>query len=43
SWHPGICQFLYTDGHVASLSNSTDMITLQILACRNDGLVTPQQ
>jgi prepilin-type N-terminal cleavage/methylation domain-containing protein/prepilin-type processing-associated H-X9-DG protein len=43
SWHPGICQFLFADGHVGSLSNSTDMTTLQILACRNDGLVVPDQ
>lgn len=39
SWHPGICQFLFADGHVVPLANATDMITLQILAVRNDGLV----
>jgi prepilin-type N-terminal cleavage/methylation domain-containing protein len=43
SWHPGICQFLFSDGHVASISNSTDMPTLQILAVRNDGLVPSDQ
>lgn len=43
SWHPGICQFVFSDGHVAALSNSTDMDTLQKLACRNDGLVIPEQ
>ncbi|MHB1423496.1 MAG: DUF1559 domain-containing protein [Gemmataceae bacterium] len=42
SWHPGICQFLFADGHVVSLANSVDMTTLQILACRNDGLVPGQ-
>jgi prepilin-type N-terminal cleavage/methylation domain-containing protein/prepilin-type processing-associated H-X9-DG protein len=41
SWHPGICQFLFADGHVVSLSNSTDMDTLQKLSCRNDGQVIP--
>jgi prepilin-type N-terminal cleavage/methylation domain-containing protein/prepilin-type processing-associated H-X9-DG protein len=41
SWHPGICQFLFADGHVVPLSNSTDMPTLQILAVRNDGQVVP--
>ncbi len=39
SWHPGICQFLFADGHVVALSNSLDMTTLQLLACRNDGQV----
>jgi prepilin-type N-terminal cleavage/methylation domain-containing protein/prepilin-type processing-associated H-X9-DG protein len=41
SWHPGICQFLFADGHVIALSNSLDMDTLQKLACRNDGQVIP--
>jgi prepilin-type N-terminal cleavage/methylation domain-containing protein/prepilin-type processing-associated H-X9-DG protein len=41
SWHPGICQFVFADGHVVALSNATDMTTLQILAVRNDGLVAP--
>ena len=39
SWHPGICQFLFSDGHVVPLSNSLDMDTLQLLAVRNDGQV----
>jgi len=42
SWHPGICQFLFADGRVTSLSNATDMDTLQKLSCRNDGLVIPE-
>jgi prepilin-type N-terminal cleavage/methylation domain-containing protein/prepilin-type processing-associated H-X9-DG protein len=41
SWHTGVCQFIFADGHVAALSNATDMTTLQILAVRNDGLVVP--
>ncbi len=41
SWHPGICQFVFADGHVVALANSTDIPTLQILAVRNDGLVAP--
>jgi prepilin-type N-terminal cleavage/methylation domain-containing protein/prepilin-type processing-associated H-X9-DG protein len=41
SWHPGICQFLFADGHVVALSNTLDMNTLQLLACRNDGQVIP--
>jgi prepilin-type N-terminal cleavage/methylation domain-containing protein/prepilin-type processing-associated H-X9-DG protein len=41
SWHPGICQFLFADGHVVALSNQLDMNTLQLLACRNDGQVIP--
>ncbi len=42
SWHTGICQFLFSDGHVISLSNSIDMDTLQKLSCRNDGQVVPE-
>ncbi len=42
SWHPGICQFLFADGHVVPLSNTIDMDTLQKLACRNDGKVIPE-
>jgi prepilin-type N-terminal cleavage/methylation domain-containing protein/prepilin-type processing-associated H-X9-DG protein len=42
SWHPGICQFVFADGHVQAISNSLDMDTLQKLACRNDGLVIPE-
>jgi prepilin-type N-terminal cleavage/methylation domain-containing protein/prepilin-type processing-associated H-X9-DG protein len=41
SWHPGICQFLFADGHVVPLSNNLDKDTLQLLACRNDGNVIP--
>src|SRR5207302_144846 len=39
SWHPGICQFVFADGRVASLSNTIDMDTLQKWACRDDGQV----
>lgn len=37
--HPGICQFLFTDGHVAALSNTTDLTVLNKLAVRNDGQI----
>ena len=43
SWHPGICQFLFVDGHVASLSNAPTWTPFRKLACRNDGLVIPEQ
>jgi prepilin-type processing-associated H-X9-DG protein len=43
SWHTGVCQFLFSDGHVVALSNATDIPTLQLLACRNDGLVAPDE
>jgi prepilin-type N-terminal cleavage/methylation domain-containing protein/prepilin-type processing-associated H-X9-DG protein len=42
SWHTGVCQFAFADGHVAALSNGIDMDTLQKLACRNDGQVIPE-
>jgi prepilin-type N-terminal cleavage/methylation domain-containing protein/prepilin-type processing-associated H-X9-DG protein len=35
--HPGVCQFVFTDGHVAALGNMTDMIVLNRLAVRDDG------
>lgn len=38
SYHPEICQFVFTDGHVVSLSNDTDMNVLNRLAVRNDGM-----
>ena len=39
SYHPGICQFVFADGHVATISNTIDMPTLQALAVINDGQV----
>jgi prepilin-type N-terminal cleavage/methylation domain-containing protein len=39
SYHPGICQFLFTDGHVMALSNSTNLTILNLLAVRNDGQI----
>ena len=41
SWHPGVCQFLFADGHVVALANGLDMDTLQKLTVRNDGQVIP--
>lgn len=41
SYHPGVCQFLFADGRVTSLSNTTDLTTLQALAVRNDGVAVP--
>jgi hypothetical protein len=35
--HAGICQFLFTDGHIKALSTSTDLNVLNRLAVRNDG------
>jgi prepilin-type N-terminal cleavage/methylation domain-containing protein len=42
SYHPGICQFVFCDGSVRSLSNTINPITLGLLAQRNDGLVIPE-
>lgn len=39
SYHPGICQFAFTDGHVGILKNSTDIMVLNKLAVRNDGQI----
>jgi len=35
--HAGICQFLFTDGHVVPVSTSVDINVLNRLAVRNDG------
>jgi prepilin-type N-terminal cleavage/methylation domain-containing protein/prepilin-type processing-associated H-X9-DG protein len=40
SYHPGVCQFVFADGHVASVSTSIDLTTLQRLAVINDGQTT---
>lgn len=36
SYHPGICQFVYCDGSVHALRNSTSEAILGLLAQRND-------
>jgi prepilin-type N-terminal cleavage/methylation domain-containing protein/prepilin-type processing-associated H-X9-DG protein len=41
SYHTGICQFLFGDGHVQPLRNSTPTAVLALLANRNDGQPTP--
>lgn len=38
SYHAAVCQFVFTDGHLTSLSNSIDLDTLNRLAVRDDGL-----
>ncbi|GIW82368.1 MAG: prepilin-type N-terminal cleavage/methylation domain-containing protein [Gemmatales bacterium] len=37
SYHPGVCQFAFVDGHVASIDNNLDTTTLRMLAVVNDG------
>lgn len=39
SYHPGVCQFAFSDGHVTALKNSTSMRFLNLLAVRNDGQI----
>ena len=39
SWHPGVCQFVFCDGSVRALPNSTDVTVLTRLAMRADGQV----
>jgi prepilin-type N-terminal cleavage/methylation domain-containing protein len=38
SYHPGMCQFMFGDGAVRPLPNSTSGAVLRLLAVRNDGL-----
>ena len=35
--HPGVCQFVFSDGHVATLATSLDMVVLNRLAVKDDG------
>jgi prepilin-type N-terminal cleavage/methylation domain-containing protein len=41
SWHPGVCQFVFGDGSVRALKNSTAGPTLAALGNRADGQVIP--
>jgi prepilin-type N-terminal cleavage/methylation domain-containing protein len=41
SWHSGVCQFVFGDGSVRPISNSTSGTTLGLLCIRNDGEVIP--
>src|SRR5262245_31039929 len=41
SYHTGVCQFVFCDGSVKPISNSTPLETLRRLAVRNDGEVIP--
>jgi prepilin-type N-terminal cleavage/methylation domain-containing protein/prepilin-type processing-associated H-X9-DG protein len=41
SSHPGLCQFVFCDGSVRTLANTTDPVTLGLLASRNDGQTIP--
>jgi prepilin-type N-terminal cleavage/methylation domain-containing protein/prepilin-type processing-associated H-X9-DG protein len=36
SKHPGLCQFVFADGHVSGVKTSVDLMTLTYLAQRND-------
>lgn len=39
SWHPGVCQFVFADGHVAALATDVDVQAVDRMAVRDDGLV----
>jgi prepilin-type N-terminal cleavage/methylation domain-containing protein/prepilin-type processing-associated H-X9-DG protein len=41
SWHTGVCQFVFVDGHVQGVKNSTSGPVLALLANRWDGQVLP--
>ncbi|HVX11655.1 MAG TPA: DUF1559 domain-containing protein [Pirellulales bacterium] len=43
SYHPTVCQFVYTDGHVGALSTDIDLDTLNRLAVKDDGLKVEAQ
>jgi hypothetical protein len=37
SWHPGVCQFIFGDGSIQSISTDLDLIVLQRLNNIHDG------
>ena len=41
SWHSGLCQFVFADGRVQGVRNSTPGAVLGLLANRSDGQVIP--
>jgi prepilin-type processing-associated H-X9-DG protein len=41
SWHTGLCQFVFADGSVRGIKNSTPGTTLGFLANKGDGQVIP--
>jgi prepilin-type processing-associated H-X9-DG protein len=41
SYHPGLCQFMFGDGHVRPLPVNISIDILTLLADRNDGQVIP--
>jgi prepilin-type processing-associated H-X9-DG protein len=41
SYHPGICQFVFADGHVQALNVGISSDTLALLLTINDGCVIP--
>jgi hypothetical protein len=41
SYHTGICQFVFVDGHAVAISVGIDQTTLGLLADRADGKNTP--
>jgi prepilin-type N-terminal cleavage/methylation domain-containing protein/prepilin-type processing-associated H-X9-DG protein len=42
SWHPGVCQFVFADGSVRAVKNSTPGTVLGLLANRGDGQPIPE-
>jgi prepilin-type processing-associated H-X9-DG protein len=38
SWHPGVVQFVFADGHVSAMPVAADLVVIDRLAVRNDGL-----
>ncbi len=41
SWHPGICNFVFADGHVDQISTDIDETVYEWMAVRNDGESIP--
>jgi prepilin-type processing-associated H-X9-DG protein len=37
--HAGVCQFVFTDGHVVALSNMTNLTLFNWLVVRNGGQI----
>ena len=40
SWHPSVCQFVFADSHVETISVAADLTIIDRMAARDDGLPT---
>ncbi|MCA9184333.1 MAG: DUF1559 domain-containing protein [Pirellulaceae bacterium] len=42
SWHPGVCPFVFVDGHVEALASDMNIIAIDHMAARDDGFASDE-